>query len=77
MLFRSLCTSAYHMPRARLAYERAGFAVTPVPCDFDTRGAAERFSPALLLPRGVALSQSEHCLKEWMGLAAYWLAPGA
>ena len=70
-----LCTSAYHMPRARLAYERAGFAVTPVPCDFDTRGAAERFSPTLLMPRGIALSQSEHCLKEWMGLIAYRLSP--
>ncbi len=72
-----LCTSAYHMPRSRLVYERAGFAVTPLPCDFDTRGAAERFALAMLLPRGIALSQSEHCLKEWMGLVAYRLGPGA
>lgn len=70
-----LCTSAYHMPRSRLVYERAGFTVTPLPCDFDTRGAAERFAWTMLLPRGIALSQSEHCLKEWMGLAAYRLGP--
>ena len=71
-----LCTSAYHMPRSRLLYERAGFEVTPLPCDFDTRGAAERFALTMLLPRGIALSQSEHCLKEWLGLAAYRLGPG-
>jgi uncharacterized SAM-binding protein YcdF (DUF218 family) len=66
-----LCTSAYHMPRSRMAYERAGFTVAPVPCDFDTRGVAERFSLTMLLPRGIALSQSEHCLKEWLGLLTY------
>lgn len=71
-----LCTSAYHMPRSRLAYEQAGFSVTPVPCDFDTRGMAETFSPAMLLPRGVALAQSECCLKEWLGLTAYRLMLG-
>lgn len=71
-----LCTSAYHMPRSRLAYEQAGFAVTPLPCDFDTRGAAEAFSLKMLLPRGMALSQSECCLKEWLGLTAYQLMPG-
>lgn len=66
-----LCTSAYHMPRSRMAYERAGFTVVSVPCDFDTRGAAERFSLTTLLPRGIALSQSEHCLKEWLGILTY------
>lgn len=63
-----LCTSAYHMPRARLVYERLGFRVTPLPADFDTQGHAERFSPLLLVPRGLALSQTETCLKEWLGL---------
>lgn len=63
-----LCTSAYHMPRARLVYERLGFRVTPLPADFDTQGYAERFSPLLLVPRGLALGQTESCLKEWLGL---------
>ena len=65
-----LCTSAYHLPRARLIYERLGLKVMPLPCDFDTRGAADRFSMKLLLPRGLALAQTETCLKEWIGLAA-------
>lgn len=65
-----LCTSAYHLPRSRLIYERLGLTVLPLPCDFDTRGAAERLSLKLLLPRGLALAQTETCLKEWVGIAA-------
>ena len=65
-----LCTSAYHLPRARLIYERLGLTVLPLPCDFDTRGTADRFSMKLLLPRGLALAQTETCVKEWIGLAA-------
>ncbi|MGA1266482.1 MAG: YdcF family protein [Phycisphaerales bacterium] len=66
-----LCTSAVHMPRARLLYERLGLEVVPLPCDFDTRGAGERFSPLLLVPRGLALAQTENALKEWIGLTLY------
>jgi len=65
-----LCTSATHLPRARLAYERLGLEVTGVPCDFDTRGVGESFSPLMLLPRGQALFQTENALKEWIGLTA-------
>lgn len=66
-----LCTSAVHMPRARLLYERLGLEVVPLPCDFDTRGAGERLSPLLLVPRGLALAQTENALKEWIGLTLY------
>ena len=62
-----LCTSATHMPRARLVYERLGFEVTGIPCDFDTRGEGERWSPLLLVPRGQALFQTENGIKEWIG----------
>lgn len=68
-----LCTSATHLPRARITYERLGFDVTGLPCDFDTRGEAESFSPSMLLPRGQALFQTENGLKEWLGLTAAWL----
>lgn len=68
-----LCTSAYHLPRARRVYEALGLTVVPLPADFDTAGAAERFSPLLLIPRGLALGQTEGCLKEWLGLSAGWL----
>ena len=63
-----LCSSAVHLPRARMNYEKLGFEVTPLPSDFATRGAAEDWSWALLIPRGMALSQVDAGLKEWMGL---------
>lgn len=69
-----VCTSAYHMPRTRRTYESFGLRVTPLPADFDTRGEAERFSLGLLLPRGVALAQTEACVKEWIGLAVLALS---
>jgi uncharacterized SAM-binding protein YcdF (DUF218 family) len=64
-----LCTSATHLPRATIAYERLGFDVVGLPCDFDTRGSGERMSALLLLPRGQALSQTENAVKEWLGLS--------
>ena len=63
-----LCSSAMHLPRARMNYEKLGFEVTPLPSDFATRGAAEDWSWALLIPRGMALSQVDAGVKEWMGL---------
>lgn len=65
-----LCTSGYHMPRARMVYEALGMRVIPLPADFLSQGTGERFSPLMLLPRGAALSQTEACVKEWLGLAA-------
>jgi uncharacterized SAM-binding protein YcdF (DUF218 family) len=63
-----LCSSAMHLPRARMNYEKLGFEVTPLPSDFATRGAAEDWSWALLIPRGMALRQVDAGVKEWMGL---------
>ena len=63
-----LCSSAMHLPRACMNYEKLGFEVTPLPSDFATRGAAEEWSWALLIPRGMALSQVDAGVKEWMGL---------
>ncbi len=68
-----LCTSATHMPRAKLLYEQQGFQVTALASDFDTRGKGESFSFKLFLPRGIALAQSETCIKEWLGLITYWM----
>jgi uncharacterized SAM-binding protein YcdF (DUF218 family) len=63
-----LCTSAMHLPRARMHYEKLGFEVIPLPSDFATRGTAEGWSWTLLIPRGMALSQVDAGVKEWMGL---------
>ena len=68
-----LCTSATHLPRARLIYQRLGFEVVCIPCDFDTRGGGEGFSPLMLVPRGQALTQTENAVKEWLGLTVMWV----
>jgi uncharacterized SAM-binding protein YcdF (DUF218 family) len=65
-----VCTSAMHLPRAAEHYRRLGFTVTPLPADFSTRGVAEGWSWALLVPRGLALSQVDAVSKEWMGIAS-------
>jgi uncharacterized SAM-binding protein YcdF (DUF218 family) len=64
-----VCTSAMHLPRAAEHYRGLGFTVTPLPADFATRGVAEGWSWALLVPRGIALSQVDTVAKEWMGIA--------
>lgn len=65
-----VCSSAAHLPRAAEHYRRLGFEVVPLPSDFSTRGAAEGWSWALLVPRGVALAQVDGVVKEWMGRVA-------
>jgi uncharacterized SAM-binding protein YcdF (DUF218 family) len=65
-----LVTHAWHMPRARLAFERAGFAVIPAPTGFATR-----FELTVLdfLPRVEALSDSSRFFHEILGLAWYYV----
>jgi uncharacterized SAM-binding protein YcdF (DUF218 family) len=65
-----VCSSAAHLPRAAEHYRRLGFTVTALPSDFSTRGAAEGWSWALLVPRGIALAQVDGVAKEWMGRGA-------
>jgi len=65
-----VCTSAMHLPRAAEHYRGLGFTATPLPTDFSTRGVAEGWSGALLVPRGNALSQFDAAAKEWMGIAS-------
>jgi uncharacterized SAM-binding protein YcdF (DUF218 family) len=65
-----LVTHAWHMPRARLAFERAGFAVIPAPTGFATR-----FELTVLdfLPRAEALSDSSRFFHEILGIAWYYV----
>ncbi len=65
-----VCTSAMHMPRALRNYRNRGFEVIALPSDFCTRGTAEAFSPALLIPRGLALALTDSWAKERLGLLA-------
>jgi uncharacterized SAM-binding protein YcdF (DUF218 family) len=66
-----LVTDAVHMRRARLAFERAGIAVTPGPTFYQEPGA---FGPLRLWPSAESLRRSHAALYEWLGLAWYALA---
>lgn len=67
-----LVTSAYHMPRSVGAFRQAGFAIEPFPVDWRTRGAADLLRPFGTL--GDGLRRTDTAVREWVGLAAYWLS---
>ncbi len=65
-----LVTHAWHMPRARLAFEHAGFTVIPAPTGYS---GGELFDIGVhdLLPRASALSNSYYFCHEVLGYLAY------
>ena len=65
-----LVTHAWHMPRARLAFERAGFTVVPSPTGYSTR---YELTVLDFLPSAKALSRSSHFFHEAAGLGWYHL----
>jgi len=64
-----LVTSAFHMPRAKLLFERKGFAVHPYPVDFKV-GIAQ-VTPMDFLPDADALWKTSVAIREKMGLMYY------
>jgi len=68
-----LVTSAFHMRRATLLFERAGFEVIPFPTDFWVCRKQE-FTMMDLMPTAQGLKQTEMALREWYGYLYYkWL----
>jgi uncharacterized SAM-binding protein YcdF (DUF218 family) len=65
-----LVTSAFHVPRARALFERAGLVVHPFPVDFQV-GVGRRWSVTDALPAARALWLSEQSLREMLGRVAY------
>lgn len=65
-----LVTSAVHMPRARYAFEQAGFDVCTWPVD---PRAARWGGIGFLLPSHSGLDKAETVLHEWVGELAYRL----
>ena len=65
-----LVTQAWHMPRARLAFENAGFVVIPAATDYTTRF---RLTALDFLPDARALRDSSIFFHEIMGIAWYRL----
>lgn len=65
-----LVTSAFHMRRARMLFERQGFEVEPFPVDFQT---SDRPTLNILsfMPSAQALAKSETAMKEGVGMLYY------
>jgi uncharacterized SAM-binding protein YcdF (DUF218 family) len=67
-----LVTSAFHMPRAKALFDKAGFAAVPWPVDYRTSGKEGiglfRDNPA------DSLQATTTAIREWIGLIAYWLS---
>jgi uncharacterized SAM-binding protein YcdF (DUF218 family) len=67
-----LVTSAFHMPRAKALFDKAGFATIPWPVDYRTTGREGiglfRDNPA------DSLQATTMAIREWIGLFAYWLS---
>lgn len=66
-----LVTSAYHLPRAIGVFRKAGFAVEPYPVDWRTRGPQDVWRPFATM--GDGLRRTDTAVREWVGLAVYWL----
>jgi uncharacterized SAM-binding protein YcdF (DUF218 family) len=66
-----LVTSAFHMRRSRLLFERAGLDVAPYPVDFQV--SADGFSFMRLLPRADSMKSTETALREFYGYLYYSL----
>ncbi|SDS08804.1 YdcF family protein [Bradyrhizobium canariense] len=66
-----LVTSAYHMPRSVGLFRKAGFAVEPYPVDWRVGGRADLVTFSSIADEG--LGRTDTGLREWIGLAAYWI----
>ena len=67
-----LVTSAFHMPRSIGVFRQAGFAVEAFPVDWRTRGSEDVLRPFATM--GDGLRRTDTAVREWVGLAVYWLS---
>lgn len=66
-----LVTSAFHMPRSKALFDKAGFPTVPWPVDYRTSG---KEGVGLFTDNAIdALETTTVAAKEWIGLFAYWL----
>ena len=67
-----LVTSAWHMTRAKMLFERAGFDVVPAPTDFEMNCARERkWEVGDFFPSAEALARNSYAIKEWVAQFGY------
>lgn len=65
-----LVTSAYHMPRASMLFERAGFSVIPYRVDFQV-AAGKSLTILSFLPDAEAFLKSEKAVREMLGIGVW------
>ena len=65
-----LVTSAFHMPRAKMLFERQGFEVERFPVDFRVSDR-QRTTILSFLPKAEYLEDSETAMREGMGILYY------
>ena len=65
-----LVTSAFHMRRARMLFERQGFEVEPFPVDFQVPNR-QRTTILSFLPKAEYLEDSETAMREGVGILYY------
>ena len=66
-----LITSAFHMPRSVLCFQKVGMEVIPIPTDYYTLRVFP--GPEAFVPTPGGLTLSTMALKEYLGIIAYWL----
>ena len=67
----TLVTSAFHLPRAQLVFEAAGFEVVPFPVDF--RRSEDRRTIMDFIPSADSLADTSHFIREIIGRVYYTL----
>lgn len=67
----ALVTSAAHMPRARIAFRRAGMEIVPAPTDYLSQ--SKRWTILDFIPSASALHDGFYALEEYCGIAVYTL----
>lgn len=69
-----LVTSAWHMRRAKLLFDRAGFDVIPAPTDFEMSCAMEQpIKVEDFFPSADTLMRNSYAIREWVGSIGYRL----
>lgn len=67
-----LVTSAFHMPRSKALFDKAGFATVPWPVDYRTSGHE---GVGLFQDNATdSLDNATLAIREWIGLFAYWMS---
>jgi uncharacterized SAM-binding protein YcdF (DUF218 family) len=68
----ALVTSAFHMVRSKMLFSAFGFQVEPFPTDY-TISENARVGVPIFVPTAEGYRETESALREYYGLAAYWL----